>query len=180
MTTQPPRKRPWRLCWCSSPSPQSAVSGSGAQLCAAAGAARIQDLATCFGGHTGTKPVTALADKVRRLKSAFHRGYSGLWRRASRGHAIRSPAYRGGARPCQTPVAKNLPERFRRAVRARQRPECNKRGARSPAECFSLAFPARNSHGWTHPRSSAREIPVVRGAGPACFMHPDPDKRPKT
>ena len=50
----------------------SDVGASGAQALAAPCATRVEDLAAGLGGHARTKPVPPLADKVRRLESAFH------------------------------------------------------------------------------------------------------------
>lgn len=47
------------------------------QNLAALGAAGVQNPAATLGRHTGTEPMAAGANKVRRLKSAFHRDHSG-------------------------------------------------------------------------------------------------------
>lgn len=50
------------------------LSSSGAKHLASTGAARVQDLAAILSCHACTEAVAGLADAVRGLKGAFHRG----------------------------------------------------------------------------------------------------------
>lgn len=81
-----------------------AVPALGRKGLAALGAARVQDTAATLGCHPCAEAVAAGANKVRRLKSAFHRGYSGSGTQNhpdSRAAVIRSPVFSRACRPSQ-------------------------------------------------------------------------------
>ena len=59
--------------------PGPAPPGSGRQFLAAAGTARIDDLAAAGSGHSGPEAVPALADELARLIGPFHRQSRGIW-----------------------------------------------------------------------------------------------------
>lgn len=76
-TLQPNPKGESRVPPAASSSQMQSRQALSRETLAALSATGIENLTSCLGRHTGTKPMTAGANEIRRLERAFHRSHSG-------------------------------------------------------------------------------------------------------